>query len=167
MSKPLDLENGLPALNQAINKYFQKKETGKGLSSTDVTSDMVSKWDAASKKADDLEATGGEPNVIETVKVNGKALTPSEKAINITVPTDNKSLTNGAGYQANVIETVKVNGKALTPSEKAINITVPTDNKSLTNGAGYQTAAQVNSAITSKGYQTASQVETAITSVSK
>ena len=128
MSKPLDLENGLPALNQAINKYFQKKETGKGLSSTDVTSDMVSKWDAASKKADDLEATGGEPNVIETVKVNGKALTPSEKAINITVPTDNKSLTNGAGYQ---------------------------------------TAAQVNSAITSKGYQTASQVETAITSVSK
>lgn len=45
-------------------------------------------------------AEGAQVNVIETVKVNGKALTPdSSKAVDVTVPTDNKDLVNGAGYQ--------------------------------------------------------------------
>ena len=44
-------------------------------------------------------AAGAQVNVIETVKVNGTALTPSSKAVNIVVPTDNASLANGAGYQ--------------------------------------------------------------------
>lgn len=45
-------------------------------------------------------ATGAAANVIETVKVNGTALTPdSDKAVDVTVPTDNASLANGAGYQ--------------------------------------------------------------------
>ena len=45
-------------------------------------------------------ATGAQVNVIETVKVNGTALTPdANKAVDVTVPTDNASLTNGAGYQ--------------------------------------------------------------------
>ena len=45
-------------------------------------------------------AEGAQVNVIETVKVNGKALTPdSSKAVDVTVPTDNKDLINGAGYQ--------------------------------------------------------------------
>lgn len=42
--------------------------------------------------------SGYQANVIETVKVNGTALTPSDKAVNITVPTNNNQLTNGAGY---------------------------------------------------------------------
>ena len=44
-------------------------------------------------------ATGAQVNVIETIKVNNTALTPSSKAVNITIPTDNASLTNGAGYK--------------------------------------------------------------------
>lgn len=42
--------------------------------------------------------SGYQANVIETVKVNGTALTPSSKAVDITVPTNNNQLTNGAGY---------------------------------------------------------------------
>lgn len=41
---------------------------------------------------------GFQANVIETVKVNGTALTPSSKSVDITVPTNNNQLTNGAGY---------------------------------------------------------------------
>ena len=38
-------------------------------------------------------------SAIQTVKVNNSALTPdSSKAVNITVPTNNNQLTNGAGY---------------------------------------------------------------------
>lgn len=55
------------------------------------TSTLKSKLDAI--------ASGAQVNVIETVKVNGTALTVSDKSVNIPVPTDNASLANGAGYQ--------------------------------------------------------------------
>ena len=42
--------------------------------------------------------SNAQANVIETIKVNGTAITPSSKAVNITVPTNNNQLTNGAGY---------------------------------------------------------------------
>ena len=119
-------------------------------------------YQTASDVSTALTNSGYQANVIETVKVNNVALTPSSKAVNITVPTKVSDLTNdkkfqtdtqvasaikGSGYQANVIETVKVNNVALTPSSKAVNITVPTDNSALTNGAGYQTAKNVTDAI--------------------
>jgi len=45
-------------------------------------------------------AAGAQVNVVETIKVNNSALTPDgNKAVNITVPTDNSQLNNGAGYQ--------------------------------------------------------------------
>ena len=47
----------------------------------------------------DAIASGAQVNVIESVKVNGTALTVTDKAVNIPVPTDNASLANGAGYQ--------------------------------------------------------------------
>lgn len=43
--------------------------------------------------------SGAQENIIETVQVNGVTLQPAAKAINIQVPTDNASLSNGAGYQ--------------------------------------------------------------------
>lgn len=46
-----------------------------------------------------IVSEGGEPNVIETVQVNGSALPVSNKTVNISVPTNNANLTNGAGYQ--------------------------------------------------------------------
>jgi hypothetical protein len=43
--------------------------------------------------------SGAQANVIEEVKVNNVAITPSSKSVNIPVPTDNSQIANGAGYQ--------------------------------------------------------------------
>lgn len=56
---------------------------------------MKAKYDTAVQKVDDLTETGGAPNVIEIVKVNGTALTPDgDKAVNIPIPTKISDLTN-------------------------------------------------------------------------
>lgn len=41
---------------------------------------------------------GAQVNVIESVKVNGTALTPSSKAVDITVPTKTSQITNDSGF---------------------------------------------------------------------
>ena len=53
-----------------------------------ITSAERTNWNAAKSHADSAHApSNAQANVIETVKVNGTALTPSSKAVNITVPT--------------------------------------------------------------------------------
>ncbi len=56
---------------------------------------------ALSKKVDGLVTAGGEPNVIEKIKVNGteQSVSSSDKSVNITVPTAVSKLTNDSGYQ--------------------------------------------------------------------
>ncbi len=44
-------------------------------------------------------AAGAEVNSIETVKVNGTALTPEDRAVNVAVPVKVSDLTNDSGYQ--------------------------------------------------------------------
>lgn len=44
-------------------------------------------------------ASGAQVNTLESVKVNGSPLTIIDKAVDISVPTNNNQLTNGAGYQ--------------------------------------------------------------------
>lgn len=61
-----------------IDKKVDKVE-GKGLSTNDYTTDEKTKLEGI--------ATGAQVNVIETVKVNGVALTPTAKAVDVTVPT--------------------------------------------------------------------------------
>lgn len=56
---------------------------------------------ALSGRVDTLESAGGQPNVIETVKVNGVAQEVSEKAVDITVPTKVSELTNDSAFQTN------------------------------------------------------------------
>lgn len=51
-------------------------------------------------RVDGLVATGGEPNTLESVKVNGSALTITDKAVDITVPTNVSELTNDSNYQS-------------------------------------------------------------------
>lgn len=63
----------------AADAAFVAKVEGKGLSTEDYTT-------AEKQKLAGI-AAGAEVNVIETVKVNGTALTPSSKAVDITVPT--------------------------------------------------------------------------------
>lgn len=54
--------------------------------------------DTLKSKLDGI-ASSAQVNVVETVKVNGTALSVSNKTVDITVPTDNASLANGAGYK--------------------------------------------------------------------
>ena len=49
--------------------------------------------------------SGGDTNVIETVKVNGTTLTPdANKAVNVTVPTKTSDLTNDSGFLTSYAE---------------------------------------------------------------
>lgn len=66
------------------------KVSGKGLSTNDYTTAEKNKLSGI--------ATGAQANVIETIKVNGTAQTPSSKTVNITVPTKVSDLTNDSGF---------------------------------------------------------------------
>lgn len=61
-----------------IDKKVDKVE-GKDLSTNDYTTEEKTKLEGI--------ASGAQVNVIETVKVNGVALTPADKAVDVTVPT--------------------------------------------------------------------------------
>lgn len=140
---------------------------------------LDSDLDALSDRVDDIVAEGGEPNVIETVKVNGTALVPDgSKAVDVTVPTDLSDLTNTGqdpyateGYveqHGGKIDTIKVNGTAQTITNKAVDIAVPTKVSDITNDSGFQTGSDVSTAITtalangSDPYATESDVDSAI-----
>ena len=75
--------------NSVANKV--DKESGKALSSNDYTDEDKAKLGGIAAEA--------QVNKIESIKVNGVVQTITSKEIDITVPTDNSSLTNGAGYQ--------------------------------------------------------------------
>ena len=83
-----DLGNKIPKIASATgSKLVVSVDDGTVAESADLTTKLSG------------IASGAQVNVIETVKVNGTALTPSSKAVDITVPTNNNQLTNGAGYQ--------------------------------------------------------------------
>lgn len=54
---------------------------------------------SADKSKLDGIAVGAQVNVLESVKINGTALTPTSKAVDITVPTKVSDITNDSGYQ--------------------------------------------------------------------
>lgn len=111
------------------------KVDGKGLSTNDLTSTLKSNYDKAYTHSQSTHApTNAQANVIESVKVNGTALSVSSKAVNVTVPTKTSELTNDSSFTT----------------------------MSAVEDKGYQTSSQVNSIVTGKGYQTASQVQTLI-----
>lgn len=66
------------------------KETGKGLSSNDYTSTEKTKLANI--------ASGAQVNVLEGVQVNGSSLTPTNKIVNVTVPTKTSDITNDSGF---------------------------------------------------------------------
>ena len=104
-------ENGLVYVIGKIKGWLGGKvdtKTGWGLSQNDLTNDLKAKYDTAVQKVDDLTETGGAPNVIEIVKVNGTALTPdADKAVNVLVPTKASELTNDVNIvmDANYVHT--------------------------------------------------------------
>lgn len=83
-----------PIQNKIITAELNKKVnavSGKGLSTNDYTTAEKTKLTGI--------AAGAQVNIIESIKVNGTAQTVTNKAINITVPTNTNQLTNGAGFQ--------------------------------------------------------------------
>ena len=157
-------ENGLLYYDGKIKGRLNTKvdkETGKGLSTNDLTNELKQVYDETVVKVDQIIAEGGEPNVIETVKVNGTALTPdAEKAVNIDLsgyakttdlPTKVSELTNdgdgttGSKFATEAyvntnggkIDKIKVNGTEQTITNKAVDIKVPTKTSDLTNNSNF------------------------------
>lgn len=75
---------------QQLDKLFVKQVSGKGLSTNDYTSTEKNKLSGI--------ASGAQANVIESVKVNGTALSVTSKAVNVTVPTKTSQLKNDSTY---------------------------------------------------------------------
>lgn len=63
------------------------------------TTALKNNYDAAYTHSQTAHApANAQANIIETVKVNGVALTPSSKAVDVTVPTKVSDLTNDSGF---------------------------------------------------------------------
>lgn len=99
-----------PVQNNVIKAALDAKVSaveGKGLSTNDLTDELLAKINNAgdSSFSGNYEDLNNKPdltvyeNKIETVKVNGTAQTITAKEVNITVPTNNNQIENGAGYQ--------------------------------------------------------------------
>lgn len=87
--------NDLTMIGQQIKAYAVKKETGKGLSTNDYSDTDKTKLAGI--------AEGAQANVIEGVSVNGSAVTPSSKVVNITVPTKVSDLSNDSSFIDNTV----------------------------------------------------------------
>lgn len=112
-----------------LSGYVEKVE-GKGLSTNDLTDELVAKLNTV--------AGAAEENVIEGIQVDGVDLAvDNEKKVNIDLSgkvdkvDGSRLMTNEEGTklegieegaQVNVIDTVKVNGTALEVTDKAVNI---------------------------------------------
>lgn len=139
-------------LNKTGLQYYHNRIKNQFATQTDL--------DALDTKVDDIIAEGGEPNIIETVKVNGTSLTPdANKAVNVTVPTATSDLTNDGDGNSNFatesyvtqyggkIDVIKVNGTAQTITNKEVNLTVPTKTSDLTNDSDFQDETEVQALI--------------------
>lgn len=86
-----------------IDKKVDKVE-GKGLSTNDYTTEEKTKLKGIT--------SGAQVNVIETVKVNGVALTPADKAVYVTVPTGALASKDKVA-EADLVDALvtKINGK--------------------------------------------------------
>lgn len=92
----------LKQLAERIKTDFATKEEfeAKAVEFSDNLDDLGTKIDEVEGRLDDITEIGGEPNAIVEVKVNGQKVDIAEdRSVNISVPTDNAQLANGAGYQ--------------------------------------------------------------------
>lgn len=124
-SKTSELKNdsGYLTEHQNLTDYAKKTDLHSHENKTvldGITSNKVSNWDSAKTHADSAHApSDAQENVIEIVKVNGTALTPNSKAIDIAIPTNNNQLENGSDYITSSEADTKVSN-ALDPITKSI-----------------------------------------------
>lgn len=83
---------------EKLTKLEALKELAQRVEQEYATKESVTEL---SGRVDELETAGGEPNVIEKVKVNGVEQQVSEKAVDITVPTKVSELNNDSQFQTN------------------------------------------------------------------
>ena len=90
------------AITDAVNAAKHTHANKATLDAIEValTNALKKNYDAAYTHSTQAHApANAQANVIETVKVNGTALTPTSKAVDVTVPTKLSQLTNDAGYK--------------------------------------------------------------------
>lgn len=150
-------------LNNTGLQYFYNRLKTIFASQTDL-SDL-------SDRVDDIVAEGGEPNVIESISVNGSTVAPVNKNVALTIPTSTSDLINdGDGtsdfatesyvdQNGGKIDVIQVNSTALPISNKTVNIdlsgyalssAIPTTTSQLTNNSDFQTSTQVQALIDSE-----------------
>lgn len=151
--------------------YFKNRLDNEFPSQTD--------FDTLEDKVDEIIAEGGEPNVIEVVKVNNTPLTPdANKAVNVTVPEDLSDLTNTGNdpyatesyvdQNGGKIQKIKVNGveETIDPTDKSVDIDVPTSSSDLSDGSTIAHASdlptKVSDLTNDSGFQNSSDVSSAI-----
>lgn len=159
-------DNGLTYYHSKIKTLLNGKvdtEAGKGLSANDFTNTLKSKLDGI--------AAGAQVNVIEGVNVNGSAVTPTNKIVNLTIPTKLTDLTNDGNFvtDANYVHTdnnytttdknklagiasgaevnVQSDWAVTSNSSDAFIKNKPTKVSDFTNDSNFQTQAQVQQAI--------------------
>ena len=112
--KPINLED-LKTLVELLSDAFATLESVNSLTdsshthsnktvldATDIafTTALKTNYDAAYAHSTSAHApSGAQANVIESVKVNGTALVPASKAVDVTVPTKVSQIANDSGFQ--------------------------------------------------------------------
>lgn len=148
-TKYVSTENLQKALDEVKGRVVLK-ETGKGLSTNDFTNELKQKYDQAATKVEQLEATGGQANVIEKIKVNGvEQSVGSEKDVNIAVPTGalaDKDKVSESDLESTLFQ--KINSKAdassLSTTDGKLNTLIGSDSgKSVRTIANEELAAQL------------------------
>ena len=92
----------------------------------DVAKDAQNRVDIVEGKIDEITSVGGEPNVLEKVKVNGVTLElekdaegKSTKSVNITVPTKFTDITDNSGFDARITAAQSDATKGITDAKAA------------------------------------------------
>lgn len=118
-----------PVQNKVITTELNKKI--EGITSSDVTTALgYTPYNAANPN-------GYQANKIETIKVNGTTQTITSKTVDITVPTNNNQLTNGAGY---------ITSSALAPYALSANLSTVATSGSYNDLSNKPTIPTVNNA---------------------
>ena len=88
------LEHGWSTVKERLDSKVDKVD-GKGLSTNDLTTALKSSYDAAYTQSTSAHApVQAQENVIESVKVDGTALSITNKAVNIDTSTIFTAITN-------------------------------------------------------------------------
>lgn len=160
-TKTSDLNNDSGFItSSALSGYATETWVGQQGYITGITSSMVTTA-LGFTPYNSSNPSGYQANVIETVKVNGSALTPSSKAVDVTVPTENT--VSGWGFTKNAGTVTSVNN--VSPTNGNVSLTIPTVDQTYdSTSTNAQSGVAVASAVSGK--QDVSNLVTSVSSSS-